>query len=385
MTTHQITNKRTQTVDANIAGDTWIVTETGKIQTGDTGIYAGENKQGREIVVEGLVFGTDYGIVFGALNGGGAGRIVIAKGGDVNSGDTSIMSRGDGQEIVSNGNMYATDTVVSIGDDLDFVNNGRIDGLNTSVRFEDGGGRVVNNGKMIGESAIYATGGTHDGRIVVINNGLMDTDKGAIELLTDAGHLIRNTGTITSDIYGGGGRDRFVNDGGKVLGEVDLGDGNDSYVVDRSDITTRETSNHGKDTVRASADFTLGDYIEKLILTGHADIDGTGNSWNNRISGNSGNNRIDGGGGDDVLKGGGGRDVFLFSYHGLSDEIADFKSGTDRIDMRGWDGYGLENFADVKTHATNQGHDLLITLGGSDDLLIHDLQKADLDKHDFIF
>ena len=132
-------------------------------------------------------------------------------------------------------------------------------------------------------------------------------------------------------------------------------------------------------------DYTLGDHIEKLVLTGSSNIDGTGSSYDDRMSGNSGNNRLDGGGNNDLLRGGGGRDVFVFSYHGMHDEILDFRSGIDRIDMRGWDGDGLENFADVKANAANQGDDLFISLGGSDDLLIHDFHRNDLDKHDFIF
>lgn len=58
----------------------------------------------------------------------------------------------------------------------------------------------------------------------------------------------------------------------------------------------------------------------------------------NRIQGNSGNNLLDGWGGEDLLKGRAGADVVVFSDH-----------------------------------------------GGSDDLLIHEFSKANLDKADFIF
>ena len=376
LATHTIKNSVSTTVIANKANDTWHVTASGAIDTLTVGIDAGSVRDGRAIIVEGHVFGAA---------GEGAGRILIEKGGDVAADGVAILSRGDGQKIVNNGKVEAVDAIVSQGSRADFVNNGTIDGANTGIYLENGGGRIVNNGKMYGEAAIYAADGLVNGRITVINNGLMETTKGAIQLLTDGGHLIRNTGTINADVFGGDGRDRFINDGGKVTGSVDLGEGNDIYVVDRGNIHAREQNGGGIDTVRASASYTLGDYIEKLVLTGKAGIDGTGNTWDNRIQGNAGNNRIDGGGGDDLLKGAGGADVFVFSYHGLSDEILDFRSGQDRIDMRGWAGYGLESFNDVKLHATEVGGDLLISLGGSDDLLIHNFAKADLAKADFIF
>lgn len=384
MSVHKINNSVVTTVTADTANDTWLVTKTGAIDTLTTGINAGSDKDGREIIVEGHVYGLNYGIIFG-LAGEGAGRIVVEKGGDVASANTAILSTGDGQKIVIDGKIEALDGIASQGAKADFVNNGKFDVSNTGVFFENGGGRFVNNGDMFGEAAVSAQDGVVDGRIVVINNGLMDTEKGAIQLNTDGGHIIKNTGIIKSYLSGGDGRDRFINDGGKVTGDIDLRDGNDVYVVDRSDLQVTEQSGYGTDTVRASADFTLGDNVERLVLSGTANIDGTGSSDDNRIQGNSGNNVIDGWGGSDLLKGRAGADVFVFSYHGGSDEILDFKSGEDRIDMRGWSGSGFENFGDVKANATEMGDDLLISNGGSDDLLIHDFSKSDLDKADFIF
>lgn len=384
MTVHKIKNSVVTTVTADTANDTWLVTKSGAIDTLTTGINAGSDKDGREIIVQGHVYGVNYGIIFG-LAGEGAGHIVVEKGGDVGSANTAVLSQGDGQKIVVDGRITAMDGVVSYGAGANFVNNGKFDVSNAGVQFANGGGRFVNNGEMFAEAAVAAQDGIVDGRIVVINNGLMETTKGAIQLNTDGGHVIKNTGTIKSYLSGGDGRDRFINDGGKVTGDIDLRDGNDLYVVDRSGLKVTEQSNYGTDTVRASADFTLGDNIEKLILTGKADIHAAGSSDDNRIQGNSGDNRIDGWGGDDLLMGRDGADIFVFSYHGGSDEILDFKGSQDRIDMRGWSSYGLENFADVKAKAVQMGDDLLLSNGGSDDLLIHDFSKSDLDKADFIF
>lgn len=384
MTVHKIKTSVVTTVTANIAHDTWLVTKSGAIDTLTVGINAGTDKAGREIIVEGHVYGVNYGIMFGQA-GKGAGLIVVEKGGEVQAGDTAILSAGNGQEIVNRGEITGTEAIVSLGKDADFLNDGTINGSNTGIRFESGGGRFVNNGKMFGESGVYAQDSADNGRIIVINNGLMDTTKGAIDLQTDGGHLIKNTGTIKASVYGGDGKDRFINDGGTVTGNIDLADGNDTYIIDRSGIAAYETINNGTDTVKASADYTIGDHIERLVLTGKANIDGTGNSGDNTLQGNAGRNTLDGWGGNDMLKGRAGADIFVFSYHGGSDEILDFKTGEDRIDMRGWSGSGYENFADVKANATEMGNDLLLNNGGSDDLLIHDFSKADLHKADFIF
>ncbi|PWT91954.1 MAG: hypothetical protein C5B56_03080 [Proteobacteria bacterium] len=48
----------------------------------------------------------------------------------------------------------------------------------------------------------------------------------------------------------------------------------------------------------------------ELVLTGAADINGTGNDLNNTIIGNSGNNIIDGGAGIDIMTGGAGDDTY---------------------------------------------------------------------------
>lgn len=385
MAIHKIKDTRNTTVMADKAHDTWIVTKTGKVDTMDIGIDAEGPMKGREIAVQGFVSGLDYGIIFGDMTRKGGGRIEIEKGGTVESASTAIASLGNNQDIVNKGTIGGVDGIVSKGLHLDVVNGGTFETSNTAVMIEDGGGRIVNNGKMFGEAAVYVDDAAGTARVTVINNGLMETGKGAIQLNSDGNHLIVNTGVIKADIVAGAGNDRFVNDGGKVSGTVDLRDGNDTYIIDRSSIKVDESGYDGKDTVKASVDFTIGSGIEKLLLTGHGNIDGTGNGENNRVFGNDGNNRIDGWGGDDLLKGAGGRDVFVFSYHSASDEILDFHNGIDRIDMRGWDGQGLENFADVKAHAAKMGHDLLIDGGGGDDLLIHNFAKADLDKHDFIF
>lgn len=51
-----------------------------------------------------------------------------------------------------------------------------------------------------------------------------------------------------------------------------------------------EVADGGSDRVLASVNWTLGAHVETLVLTGTANIDGTGNELANVLTGNAGNN-----------------------------------------------------------------------------------------------
>jgi len=174
-------------------------------------------------------------------------------------------------------------------------------------------------------------------------------------LLTD-GNLNATGNALTNTLIG--------NDGNNVLNGGAEGDamigglGNDTYHVDDADDTVSETG-AGTDEVQSAVSFSLvvgdGDVlpgdVERLVLTGSGDINGTGNALANAISGNSGHNvvnggagddsinagvgddTVDGGAGDDTLKGSTGEDVFLFADLAGTDELSDFTSGVDQIHL----------------------------------------------------
>ena len=98
-------------------------------------------------------------------------------------------------------------------------------------------------------------------------------------------------------------------DGGKGNDSMAGGAGNDTYVADSSDDEVTEAAKGGTDTVKSSASFVLGDFVEKLELTGGGDIDGTGNGLANTITGNTGANELFGLAGNDTLTGGDGSDT----------------------------------------------------------------------------
>jgi len=113
--------------------------------------------------------------------------------------------------------------------------------------------------------------------------------------------------------------------------------GNDTYIVNHPGDVVVENPNEGTDTVRASISYTLPNNVENLTLTGSANINGTGNTLNNRLVGNDGNNILNGGAGRDILTGKGGNDIFVFQFGqstvSAMDRITDFAIGADKIDL----------------------------------------------------
>ena len=115
------------------------------------------------------------------------------------------------------------------------------------------------------------------------------------------------------------------------------GKGNDSYTVDDSNSAVVEKNAEGTDLVLSSINYSLGNYVENLTLTGSGNINGTGNSLANIINGNAGDNILTGGLGVDTLIGNGGNDTFvvnLTATGALEDKIT-AGLGIDTIQLTG--------------------------------------------------
>lgn len=180
--------------------------------------------------------------------------------------------------------------------------------------------------------------------------------------------IIANSGNDTID--GGAGADHME---GKA--------GDDVFTVDNVGDTVIENADEGTDTVNSSVTFTLSDNVENLILTGSANINGTGNALDNVITGNSGNNNLQGLAGDDS---------FVFSL--TESDTIDGGEGTDTISVTGSDVEldlttistlsNLEEikFSDAGAHTTTLDHDAfnavssgnLKIFGDSDDTVVLD-------------
>ena len=240
---------------------------------------------------------------------------------------------------------------------------------------------VVSNTRDGFQGEIQDTGttGTDEVRLSYTTSGysvFSDKDTGIERIVigTGTGAVADSTGTAAVAvsaakllnaviILGNAGSNRITGtafgdtiDGGLGADALTGGLGDDTYYVDDAKDRVIERALQGYDTVYATVSVKLAKSVEALVLTGSADLYGTGGADNNTITGNLGNNLLDGGKGDDVLiggagndrliggqgadtlQGGSGTDVFVFADKpvtgGPVDVIVDFNQGeSDRIEL----------------------------------------------------
>jgi Ca2+-binding RTX toxin-like protein len=138
-------------------------------------------------------------------------------------------------------------------------------------------------------------------------------------------------------LYGGAGNDTIVSgvgndyiDGGAGADNMQGGKGDDTYVVNSVNDVILEQQNEGYDTVISSSNYILNANIEELRLVEGFNINGTGNSLNNKIIGNSQDNILDGVTGADTMIGGLGNDTYYVDNMG--DQVVELAGeGTDTI------------------------------------------------------
>ncbi len=214
-----------------------------------------------------------------------------------------------------------------------------------------GGGNdtyIVDN---VGDQAIEAAGGGTD----TVRSLVTFTLGANFENLVLTGSAVADgTGNALANSLTGNDAANLLNGGGGA-DTMTGADGDDTYVVDNEGDKVIETNAAGGlDRVRSAIDYVLGANLENLLLTGGAEVDGTGNALANRVTGNlaanrlgggAGNDIIDGGAGDDFLqgdagndqlKGGGGSDRFVFNaaLGGANvDTILDYYAPSDTIHL----------------------------------------------------
>ena len=139
-------------------------------------------------------------------------------------------------------------------------------------------------------------------------------------------------------------------DGGAGADTMQGGTGATVYIVDNAGDVVTELANGGFDEVRSSVNYTWVSNIEKLTLTGSADITGTGNDQSNFIVGNAGNNLLVGAAGNDTLNGAGGNDT-------LRGDL-----GNDTIDGGGgYNTYVVTGRADAFSWTVNSAGQVVLT------------------------
>lgn len=271
------------------------------------------------------------------------------------------------------------------------VNEGEITSGNQGL-LTYGTNRIVNTGTIHGDSTgLYMGSGNGEGFSVVINKGTISGGEVAIEARWEYEKVV-NSGKIEGNVTLGDGDDSFIFLAGKVDGTVSGEDGDDKYVVHKAGLTISEAFGEGTDSIYSSVTFTMPANVEKLYLTGKADIDATGGTGGNWIYGNAGANHIDAGGGFDFIDGGKGNDVltggsssddFHFGRGTGRDVVTDFEAGFDEIQLG--DLKGAKDFADMTAHhLTEKGDDVWITYG-QDVVVLKGMAGTALQAGDFDF
>ncbi|WP_042064392.1 VCBS domain-containing protein [Acinetobacter tjernbergiae] len=243
-----------------------------------------------------------------------------------NSSDNSIVGSnlndsiisGDGNDTL-NGGAGADTLIGGLGNDTYIIENS---GDVVTELLNEGVDRVFSN-------ITYTLGSNLENLILY---GTLNINGTGNEL---ANSLLGNAGANILD--GGAGNDTL--DGGAGADTLIGGLGSDTYIVDNIGDVVSEHVGQGLDRVFASVSYALSANVENLILSGTANINGTGNDLANSILGNAGNNILSGGLGDDTLDGGAGVDTLLgglgndnYYVDNTNDVISEFAGeGVDRV------------------------------------------------------
>ena len=250
-----------------------------------------------------------------------------------NGPDTMFGDVGDDSYVVDN-----------IGDNANEYEDQGLDTVNASISYDMA--ENIENLVLTGTSAINGTGNALDNAI---------TGNSAANILAgDDGADSLSGGSGNDTLVGGNGSDRL--DGGSGSDLMIGGEGGDTYIVTSAGDVVQEDGECGCiDEVDSSISYTLGANVEDLVLTGTANLNGTGNELDNYLIGNSGTNILSGQDGSDYLYGDAGNDTL---NGGEGDDALEGGSGSDRlVGGNGNDIYLGIGSGDVVVEDADGGHD----------------------------
>lgn len=189
--------------------------------------------------------------------------------------------------------------------------------------------------------------------------------------------------TGADTLYGGQGSDFLfaegsddVLDGGDGFDLLNGGAGDDLMLGGNGN--DRLEGNLGQDTLDGGA----GD---DALFGGNGGSNDTliGGSGNDTLMGEDGHDRLTGGAGNDTLTGGDGGDLFVFDDQSEQDQITDFSTSADQIDLSAVS--QITDFNDLMSnHASQVGADVLV-VAGTVEVLLLSISLDDLSSAHFLF
>ena len=208
------------------------------------------------------------------------------------------------------------------GDRLAMTNHGQITGGNYGMLYhlaEAGhSGKIVNSGKIVGNTGLFPDSPVSMGTLTIVNSGLIWGNTVALDGANGTVYRITNSGEFRGIVELGDGKDLVDNVKGRITGEIQMLGGDDTLrpgaKVENANggagVDTLDFSKSGAVKVfladsAANRGVAAGD-----TYTGFENIRGSA-SGADRLEGDDFANRLEGQGGKDTLKGGLGKDTLV--------------------------------------------------------------------------
>lgn len=338
----------------------------------------------------------------------------ILSGGSIFGG--AIVLAGSQLMLTNNGYLYGQDSGIASGSAADSViNRGEIfTTAGLAIDLADGADVLTNSGHITGN----VTMGSGDDRFY----GGGGSVSGYLDFSTGNDIIDLRGAQIGGTVYGGAGNDTFIVDDAsfdlnessasgtdlvkstvsfelganfenlQLLGAGDInGTGNilaNTLTGNAGDNRLHGFSGSDRLTGGAGDDRLFGDTGNDGLFGGIGSDALSGGAGNDVLTGDTGDDRLIGGAGRDVLTGdvgvaGGYDDVFIFqkttdsANSALSDRIADFHIGEDRIDLSAIDAKSAtptnDAFSFITTAFTNVAGQLRLQTSGADTFVLGDV------------